>query len=109
MGVWVALSCGSAPIGQVYWFRNRFYITFFLEYPLYYLNSVSSNPTSAQMCRVSLVFQFPDDEVFIPQMSFLTPSHSRLVGSIESPFYRWGRTAHKEPVAQTFNLMGHQF
>lgn len=71
MGVWVALSCGSAPIGQVYWFRNRLYVTFCLEYPLSYLDSVSSTPHLHRCVVWAWCFNFLTIKVLFPRWASL--------------------------------------
>lgn len=86
IGVQVAQGCGSTPIVQEYWFRNRFCITICLESLLCQLKNVSSNATS--VCGVSLGFQFCDVEISqaTGDGELPYPFHSKLVEFFQSQF-----------------------
>lgn len=92
MGVWVALACGSALQGQVYWFRDWFCIPFCLEYPLYYLDKVTSDPISIR--GVSLGLWFLEDTRFLT-------SQPPGDGELPSPFPEQMDRVHLVPVHGT--------
>lgn len=86
------LGCGSAPMGQVCWFRSNFFLNYFLSWvsPLP-LNDNSSNPICMWhdpgmliSWRWSFLLPRPQE-----MASFLTPSHNRWVEFIQSQFYSW--------------------
>lgn len=109
MGVWVALSCGSAPIGQVYWFRNRLYVTFCLEYPLSYLDSVSSTPHLHRCVVWAWCFNFLTIKVLFPRWASLPLPAADWWGPSSPRFTAGAGLPTRSLWPQTLNLMGHQF